>query len=422
MIAAIVTALLAVAAGLPFTRRIGEAYLLGIGIQAAMLVVLPWSRPIIITAIALECGALAPLLLRRYREVSRSRGLAVSQLLDGETARRRDRATASLIELLTLVLIAGYARFATMAPPTEIDFICIWGLKAERFFVAHGIDWNFLAQPFNAFAHADYPLLVPLAYDFQSVIAGEWVGRWAGALNIGCGIAALLIIRSELKGWMGALGTLILMPLVFSPFIGDAEGPLIAYSIAGVLGLRRRENITRSAVFLGLAASCKNEGLTLIIAVVIAMLIARVPRLIPKLWPAIAIPLPWLIVSRLHGLRSDLAESGVMERILARITNPAPMLQAMATYPPGRLIFWIGLIAALLIGVRRVVSQERFLTSVIALQLTAFIAAYVITPHDVSWHVRWSWERLVLQVTPLMTFLAIVVTTPRPELTPEPTR
>ncbi|MDQ6800039.1 MAG: hypothetical protein M3041_04295 [Acidobacteriota bacterium] len=396
MIAALITALLAVAAGLPFTRRIGEAYLLGIGIQAAILIVLPWSRPILITAILLECGALAPLLLRRHES-------------GGEPPH-------SIIDLATMILIAGYARFATMAPPTEIDFICIWGLKAEKFFVAHGIDWNFLAQPFNAFAHADYPLLVPLAYDFQSVIAGAWIDRWAGALNIGCGLAALLIIRSELKGWSGALAALILMPLVFSPYIGDAEGPLIAYSIAGVLGIRRGENIARSAVFLGLAASCKNEGLTLIAAVAIAMLIARVPGLILRLWPAVVIPLPWLIMSRVHGLRSDLAESGVIERIVSHITNPAPMLQAMATYPPGRILFWIGLIAALLIGARRVVSDERFLASVIALQLLAFIAAYVITPHDVSWHVRWSWERLVLQVTPLVTFLAIAVTLPKQDL------
>ena len=390
MIAAIVTALLAVAAGLPFTRRIGEAYLLGIGIQAAILIVLPWSRPFIIGAILLECGALAPLLLRRYKSGGKP--------------------PHSIIDLATLVLIAGYARFATMAPPVEIDFICIWGLKAQKFFVAHGIDWNFLAQPFNAFAHADYPILVPLAYDFQAIVAGGWIDRWAGALNIGCGIAALLIIRSELKGWKGALASLILMPLVFSPYVGDAEGPLIAYSIAGVLGIRRRENIMRSAVFLGLAASCKNEGLTLIAAVAIAMLIAGVPRLIPRMWPAIAIPLPWLIVSRLHGLRSDLAESGLIERIVSHITNPAPMLQAMATYPPGHIIFWIGLVTALLIGIRRVAGDERFLASVIALQLLAFIAAYVITPHDVSWHVRWSWERLVLQVTALATFLAIVVT------------
>jgi hypothetical protein len=396
MIAAIVTALLAVAAGLPFTRRIGEAYLLGIGIQAAILIVLPWSRPIVIGAIILECGALAPLLLRRYKSGGKP--------------------PHSILDLATLILIAGYARFATMAPPVEIDFICIWGLKAQKFFVAHGIDWNFLAQPFNAFAHADYPILVPLAYDFQAIVAGGWIDRWAGALNIGCGIAALLIIRSELKGWKGALAALILMPLVFSPYVGDAEGPLIAYSIAGVLGLRRRENITRSAVFLGLAASCKNEGLTLIAAVAIAMLIAGVPRLIPKMWPAIAIPLPWLIVSRLHGLRSDLAESGLIERIVSHITNPAPMLQAMATYPPGHIIFWIGLVTALLIGIRRVVGDERFLASVIALQLLAFIAAYVITPHDVSWHVRWSWERLVLQVTALVTFLAIVVTLPKQDL------
>jgi len=396
MIAAIVTALLAVAAGLPFTRRIGEAYLLGLGIQAAILIVLPWSRPFVIGAIILECGALAPLLLRRYRSGGKP--------------------PHSIIDLATLVLIAGYARFATMAPPVEIDFICIWGLKAQKFLVAHGIDWNFLAQPYNAFAHADYPILVPLAYDFQAIVAGGWIDRWAGALNIGCGIAALLIIRSELKGWKGAVAGLILMPLVFSPYIGDAEGPLIAYSIAGVLGLRRGESITRAAVFLGLAASCKNEGLTLIAAVALAMLIAGVPRWIPKLWPAIAIPLPWLIVSRLHGLRSDLAESGLIERIVSHITNPAPMLQAMATYPPGHIIFWIGLVTALLIGIHRVVGEERFLASVIALQLLAFIAAYVITPHDVSWHVRWSWERLVLQVTALVTFLAIVVTLPKQDL------
>src|SRR5258705_3385137 len=167
MIAAIVTALLAVAAGLPFTRRIGEAYLLGIGIQAAILVVLPWSRPFVIGAIILECGALAPLLFRRYRPAGKIAG--------------------SPLDIITLIFIAGYARFATMAPPVEIDFICIWGLKAQKFLVAHGIDWNFLAQPFNAFAHADYPILVPLAYDFQAIVAGAWIDRWAGALNIGCG-------------------------------------------------------------------------------------------------------------------------------------------------------------------------------------------------------------------------------------------
>ncbi|PYQ52829.1 MAG: hypothetical protein DMF59_03415 [Acidobacteria bacterium] len=343
MIAAIITALLAIAAGLPFSRRLGEAYLLGVGIQAAILCILPWSRPIVIAAIILECGALAPLWLRRYESGS--------------------KLPHSIIDLATLVLIAGYARFATIASPTEIDYICIWGLKAEKFWVAHGIDWNFLAQPFNAFAHPDYPLLVPLAYDFQALVGGAWIDRWAGALSIGCGIAALLIIRSELRGWIGALAALILMPLVFSPYVGDAEGPLIAYSIAAILPLRKRENITRCAVFLGFAASCKNEGLTLIVAVAIALMISGAKQLVPKLWPAVAIPFPWLIISRLHHLRSDFAEGGLIGRIVEHVTNPAPMLQAMAAYSPGRVIFWIGLVVALAIGWRRVVGEERFLAS-----------------------------------------------------------
>ncbi len=69
-----------------------------------------------------------------------------------------------------------------------------------------------------------------------------------------------------------------------------------------------------------------------------------------------------------------------------------------------------------MIGARRIITEERFLAAVIALQLLVFIAAYAITPHDVSWHVRWSWERLVLQVTALVTFLAIVVTLPKQDL------
>src|SRR5438067_4924844 len=396
MIAAIVTALFAVAAGLPFTRRIGEAYLLGIGIEAGILFTLsmlgiPWSRPIVIGIFILFVLVAffatphpLPAILRFH-----------------------------CIDALTLILIAGYARFATIAPPVEIDFICIWGLKAEKFWIVHGIDWNFLAQPFNAFAHVDYPLLVPLAYDFQAGVGGPWIDRWAGALNIGCGIAALLIIRSEWQGWKGALAALVLMPLVFSPYIGIAEGPLIAYSIAGILPLRHFRNVTRAAVFLGLAASCKNEGLTLIAAVAIATVIAGAARLLPRLWPAVVIPMPWLIVSRLHHLKSDLTESGMLQRAFARMQNPLPLLQSMGEHPPGRVILWIGIIAALVIGARRVIREERFLAAVIALQLLAFVAAYLVTPHDVSWHVRWSWERLVLQLTALVTFLAIVVTIPK---------
>jgi hypothetical protein len=414
MMAAIVTALLALGAGGPIAlalpshdrridlRFIGESYLLGIGAQAGVLFLLailgvPWSRPIAIVALA-AVAIIAALAARRLPPAA--------------------RLPLHWLDLLTLIPIAGYARFATIAPPTEIDFICIWGLKAEKFWMARGIDWNFLAQPFNAFSHADYPLLVPLAYDFHTLVAGQWIDRWAGALNIGCGIAALLIIRSFLaeelsSPLLAAAGTLILMPLVFSPYVGDAEGPLIAFSIAAILPLRRGQDVTRSAVFLGLAASCKNEGLILIVAVAAALAITGAARLLPRLWPAVAISLPWLVASRLHHLYGDLTESGMLERAVSRLANPLVMLQAMLSHPPGRLIFWIGLLAALIVGARRVVREERFLATVIALQLCAFVAAYLITPHDVSWHVRWSWERLVLQLTGLMTFLAIVVTLPK---------
>jgi hypothetical protein len=400
MIAALVTTLIALAAGTPLAillskRRfdllvLAEAYLLGIAVQSAALFALalcgvPWSR---VTAIG-------------------------TVVVIGVIAARRGRWAIEkphIVDAVTLVVIAGYARFATVASPTDADYIGIWGMKARAFDAVRGIDWTFLAQPYNAFAHVDYPLLVPLAYDFQALIAGAWIDRWAGALNVGFALATLLVVRSflgaEMRPLFAALGTLALAPLACSPWVGLAEGALVAFGTTALLEARADE-LTRAAVFLGLAASCKNEGLTLIVAVALALLIAGEGRRIVKLWPAIAIPLPWLIVSRAHGLHGDLAAGDVFGRILGHLADPMPLVRAIAANPPGRPLFWIGIALALALGIRDVVRRERFLAAAIALQAFAFLAAYVVTPHDVSWHVRWSWERLLMQLVVPLGFLAL---------------
>ena len=76
----------------------------------------------------------------------------------------------------------GYALYATLAPLWEWDFWAIWGLKARVFLEAGGIDWHFLESRWNAFAHPDYPLLVPLNFDFVALINGGWSDRWLGLL------------------------------------------------------------------------------------------------------------------------------------------------------------------------------------------------------------------------------------------------
>lgn len=409
MTAALVTTVIALAAGAPLAmlidprerhldlRWIAEAYLFGIGLQFAALFGLsligiawsPWSAIGVVAGVALIAAAF----------VSRQGRWTVV------------RPAFNPIDLATLILFGGYARLATIATPIEADHIGIWGVKGAKFYAARGIDWNFLQQPFNLFSHVDYPLLVPLAYDFQSLIAGEWIGRWAGALNVGCGVATLLVLRHflarEMNALPAALFTFAFMPLAVSPYIGIAEGAIIAFGTAALFEARNGA-ITRAAVLLGLAASCKNEGLTLIVAAALALAASGAARALPRLWPAVAIPLPWLVVSRMHGLHGDLTQGSVVARALDHLAHPMPLIRAFADNPPGRPLVWIGIIVALLLSARRIARDERFLALAVVLQFLAFVAAYLVTPREIAWHVRWSWERLVLQLSPSIAFLACV--------------
>ena len=59
---------------------------------------------------------------------------------------------------------------------------------------------------------------------------------------------------------------------------------------------------------------------------------------------------------------------------------------------------------------RQLVREERFLALAILAQLLFFIGAYLVTPNDVVWHVRNSWERLARQLLPAIALLALLVT------------
>jgi hypothetical protein len=371
------------------TTRIGEAWLLLTGAAALLLLFLPWSPWILLLAL--------PVLY---------------------AARASDRPTLSrwnLIDLFTITLIAGYAKLALAAPPIENDYLLIWGVKAKEFFFARSIDWVWLESPINHTAHPDYPISLPLVYDAFALVTGGWNDRWIGIITVAYGVAALLVVRGVLadelpKPWR-VVATAALMPLVFSPYVGLAEAPLIAYALAGLLLVRKGETL-RGAVHFGFAAFTKNEGWTLIVAVAIALAAAKRWRELPRLWPAVVIPLPWLVLRTMHRLQTDLLVPGVFERLLARLADPWPVFAAMSRYPAGSLLFWLGVAVALIVGWRRVGREERFLTLAILLQLLFFIGAYFVSPRDLDWHVRWSWERIVHQLMPAIALLAIFAANP----------
>src|ERR1043165_8177542 len=114
------------------------------------------------------------------------------------------------------------------------------------------------------------------------------------------------------------------------------------------------------AVMLGLAASSKNEGLTLVVAAAAGLLVAKRWRDVVRLWPAAVIPLPWLVLRRVHHLQTDLTEGSVVARIVEPVTNPRPLLLAFPTYSVGQPFFWLALALGIALTIRPLLARERF--------------------------------------------------------------
>ena len=308
----------------------------------------------------------------------------------------------NVIDLATLVAVAGYAVYATIAALWEFDFWALWGLKAKTFAELGGIDWQWLQQRDDFFLHADYPLLVPLNFDFVAIIGGGWSDRWLGALFVAWTVALLFVVRDlarrETTPAAATLITFAVSMIVMSRHIGTADVPLIAYSAAGVLFVRRALLFDEAAawrhgaILLGLAGCTKNEGIAWIASVAIAVALSDARRIV-RLWPALALVAPWLIAKLALGLSNDIVTASALSRAAARLRESGTILTHLDRYFDWRW-FWAALLAGLLAAPAKARSRERFVLAAVAAQLAIYIGTYYATPHDLHWQISMSWPRL----------------------------
>ena len=405
---------------------IGTSFLYGSGAMFLVLLTLPivhirWTLiSVTATALAIFCAAAVIARMRTGNLATRQTGNPKPHVLD----------------IVTIVTLIGYALYATLVPLWEWDFWAIWGLKAKAFLEIGGIDWRFLESRWNAFIHPDYPLLVPLNFDFVA-LAGGWDDRWLGLLFVVWGIALLLIARAlaarETSPFFASLLTLALAAIAVSRYIGLAEGALIAFGSAGVLFIRAAlhdddaADWRNGALMLGFAANCKNEGMALLVAVTIAVLVvswfrglavsgenhtARPRNLatsrLLRLWPAYALAAPWLLLRATHALSTDIAGGSAFSRMMARLPYAHQILRYLAArlYEPW---FWVALLAGILIAPAAARRREAFVLLTTAIQLLFYVAAYLGTPHDLRWHIGTSWPRLTAQIAVPITFAVFLM-------------
>ena len=99
-------------------------------------------------------------------------------------------------------------------------------------------------------------------------------------------------------------------------------------------------------------------------------------------------------------------------RLTENIAHSRELGQLLIHYAAGKPLLWLGVILSLACAARRWIERERLLLIVVALQTLFYIAAYLVTPLGLAFHVRWSWDRLVWHVQPIIVFIALVTILP----------
>ena len=340
-----------------------------------------------------------------------------------------------LIAAIVVEMSGAFFR-AWLLPMEAYDAVSDWGLKAKAVFLAGNIPESFLRNPDYQVFHPDYPLLVPLLESHVYRFVGDLRETSAKVIFplFLAGCVAVLFAALRRAGQTRRSCLLFSFLLVSIPYFsehatnGYADVVVSFYCGAASLYLYHWQTTGRglflvlSALLTGFAALTKNEGLVLIgihLVWLAAVLISRssiafrskIVSLGIYLCILAAVLMPWYRFKESLGLRNDVINrevvtAGLSWNSLSRVGPILYHLQTQMFGPKNWNLVWILLCVA--VGLRRQVllrSPAVFLLLATGLTLAAYMSIYLITPYDVTWHLRTSASRLLLHVLPQVVFL-----------------
>jgi hypothetical protein len=311
---------------------------------------------------------------------------------------------------------------------TTPDFVFHWGLKAHRYTLAQGVDYLYLARPWNWALHPDYPNLYPELVAASARLAGDfdpsglmlWTSILFAALLLS-GRPVLAALTRERSVRQAGLAFLALACAAFGlghSMAGAADWmPALALLAATPALLRPpdRDGDLEVSVAAAFAAATKIEGIALaffLLAVQASRRAARERRLDVRSLavlglPSLAVVVPWAWTVR-HFHLFQPTNSGQFD--LARFgeigSGLLDALHVTAWHGLGVLVF---LAPLLLISPR-----SRTFGVVATLQLGFFFYVYLSAPVATRFYVVSSFPRLSLQLFPALVTVALGLLGVRP--------
>lgn len=346
-----------------------------------------------------------------------------------------------------LALACAFAIFTALIsrePHGQYDAVAMWNTKARVIFRG-GVHWTDVFSTY--LPHADYPLLLPLSVArcwtylgkdptvVPSLLAGLFTFGIVGLL-----VSSLSALRGKTQGFLA--GLVLLGPFIFItygisqladfPFAFFILATLVLFCLRDRATARGQGLLLLAGMSAGFSAWTKNEGLLFLPIIITARLAAVAPAEGLKVYAKQMLyftcgALPILLIlfyfkSQVASANDIIGAQGLQS--IARHVTDASRYKLILGSLQGQLVEFGGwkpnpiyLLALypLCLGIKvEGVDKRGVLTSVtaICLLLLGYCFIYLITPHDLNWHLKSSLDRLLLQLWPsfLFTYFSIVRT------------
>lgn len=317
-------------------------------------------------------------------------------------------------------------------PEGTFDAWSIWN-RAARFIYRDPDHWTQVASSdLYWVTHPDYPLLIPLnvTWGWERVgMETERVSQMQSALFsfalIGLLFAAVAFGRSVGQASLAALILMSTPTLMDTAYEQIADIPLSFFILAACVlmyfyfKLEQPRLLILSGFAAGLAAWTKNEGILFVVTSFVGLALAgreKLGRTLSTYLLGLAGPL--LIVLYFKGMlapANDMFDSGGMS-ITARILDVlryGQILSALAQqlwhYAGWHVsIFLFLAIYAIVLRPDATGTSPRgslALLSILGVQGLGYFATFLLTPHDLTWHLTYALDRLIFHLYPMSLFL-----------------
>lgn len=309
------------------------------------------------------------------------------------------------------------------------DAWAIWNLKARFLFRAdmHVLP---LLSTLIPWSHPDYPLLLP------AVVARTWLylglespsgpAAVAGVFSfamLGLLVSALVILRGHTSGVLAGL-VLVSTPLFLSNGASQlADVPLVFFLLAALILFEFADSrpagsgslLILAGVAVSLAAWTKNEGLAWGVALAINRFIRHARRRLWRpagreflLFAAGAAPLGLLLIWFKLALApaNDVVNTPMMSMTLSNLLDPQRYVLILLAVGAELLrfdhwLFWPLVLPAACLALRQLDQlrpSSQTANALVGTMGVVYGVVFLITPHDLSWHLTSALDRLMLHL------------------------